>query len=208
MNERDLYRAEQLMEEISGHRNSAMFIFNTKFTQIGKTNLLLLKGLLDIEGESGFFVVLDRPHQYMSYLLRMHKVNQKNLWFIDGVTHTSGLEREERDNVNFLEGPFHIETLFDNMEFGGMGVEKGFLSPESVDFFLIDNIASMLNYNEVNRVESFIISFSDFIKTHSHIMGGVTIDKESNPELSEILMEHFDYMIDTENMNKEAEIWF
>lgn len=204
MNERDLILAERMMEEIRGLRNSAKIIVNTNFTQIGKTNLLLLKGLLDIERENGFFVALDRPHQYMSYLLHMHEVTQDNLWFIDAVTHTSGLRRKERDNVNFLEGPFHIENLFDNLNIGVDGCS--FLSPERIDFFIIDNVATMLNYNDTVRVEEFIVSFSDFIKIHDHIIGCVTIDKESNPELSEILVEHFDYMIDMDTLKKEVNI--
>ncbi len=204
MNERDLLLAERMMEEIRAHRNSATIMINTTFTQIGKTNLLLLKGLLDIEGETGFFTVLDRPHQYMSYLLKMHEVNQENLWFIDAVTHMSGLKREENNQVNFLEGPFHIENLFEVVELGIKQTKTTFHSIESIDFFIVDNIATMLNYNDMNRVEELIISFHNFLKTHPHMMGGVTIDKESNPELSEILTEHFDYMIEMEDLKKEV----
>lgn len=204
MNERDLDLSKRIIKEIQGLRNSAMLIFNTNFTQIGKTNLLLLKGLLDMENESGFMVVLDRPHQYMSYLLHMHDVSQENLWFIDAVTHTSGLQREEKDNVNFLDSPFHIEGLFDTIEFSGDNPSIGFLSPEKVDFFMIDNIATLLNYNDMDKVEEFIISFCKFLQTHSHILGCVTIDDESHPELSEILTDHFDYMVDVEALRKEV----
>ncbi len=204
MNERDLLLAERLMEEIRGLRNSAKLIFNTTFTQIGKANLLLLKGLLDIERESGFFVVLDRPHQYMSYLLKMHDVSQEKLWFIDAVTHTSGLKKEEKTNVNFLEGPFHIENLFQVFKSDKIQHSSGFHSMESIDFFLIDNIATMLNYNDMDRVEELIESFSEFLKIHPHMVGGVTIDKESNPELSEILTEHFDYLIEMNDLKKEV----
>ncbi len=206
MNERDLRFVERIMEEIRGHRNSSLLVFNTSFTQIGKTNLLLLKGLLDIEKESGFFVVLDRPHQYMSYLLHMHKVNQENIWYIDGVSHASGLKKKDSDHVNFLEGPFHIENLFDKIGFGSIFAERGFPSSETVDFFIIDNIATMLNYNDIDNVEKFVLSFRNFIETNPHIMGGVTIDKESNPELSEILIENSEYMIEVEALKKDVKV--
>lgn len=203
MNKRDLYLAESIMDEVRGLRNAGKFIFNTKFTQVGKANLLLLKGLLDIEGESGFFISLDRPHQYMAYLLRMHDVDDKDLWFIDAITHMSGTRVQEKEQVDFLEGPFHIETLFNTFDFGAETSTHAIPSPEMVDFFLIDNIATMLNYNDMNRVEEFIISFSGFINDHKHIIGGVTIAKETHPELSEILISHFDYMIDIEELKKE-----
>ncbi len=206
MNRKDILLAEKIIEEIRGHRTSSMLIFNTNFTQVGKTNLMLLKGFLDIEKDSGLFVVLDRPHQYMSYLLRMHDVSQENLWFIDAVTHTSGLERKKSDNVNFLEGPFHIERLIDTIEFHGKDPTGGFLPIEKVDFFIMDNIATILNYNNMDKVEEFIKSMCKFHEKHPHILGCVTIDKESNPELNEVLIEYFDYMVDIEKIKKEVDV--
>ncbi len=205
MNQRDLQFVEKIMEEIRGLRNSATLVFNTTFTQIGKTNLLLLKGLLDIEQLTGYFIVLDRPHQYMSYLLHMHKVSQENLWFIDSVTHQSGVKMELSDRVEFLEGPFHVENLFKTFEMINDGKGKGFVSMDRVDFLLVDNIATMLNYNNIEQIEEFVISLKAYIEKYPHMMGGVTIDKESHPELSEILLEHYDYMIDLEDLKKDVE---
>ncbi len=206
MNRKDILLAEKIIEEIRGHRTSSMLIFNTNFTQIGKTNLLLLKGFLDIEKDHGFFIAVDRPHQYMSYLLSIHDVNQENLWFIDTVTHTSGLKKKNRDNVNFLDDLFHIERLLDDMKFHSKDRSKSFLPLEKVDFFLMDNLANMLNYNHMDKVEEFIKSLCRFHEIHSHIVGAVTVDKESNPELSEILIEYFDYMVDIEELKKEVDL--
>lgn len=204
MNEKDIEIAKKVAEEINGVGNSDSIVFDTNFTQIGKTNLLLLKGLLDIENKNGFFVVLDRPHQYMSYLLSMHDVSQENIWFIDGVTHQSGGKEEAKQNVNFLEGPFHIENLLDNIEYNIKQSKGEFPSPEKIDFFLIDNIAAMLNYNSIDNIESFIESFSDFIDRYQHVMGGMTVDKESYPELTELLLEYFGFIIDIEETKKEV----
>ncbi len=205
MNDRDLALVDAILDEIRNMRNSTALVFNTNFTQIAKTNLLLLKGLLDIDEESGFFVVLDRPHQYMSYLLHMHKIGQEKLWYIDTVTHMSGVKKETEENVDFLEGPFHIENLFDKFELQeGNAIGERAISPKNIDFFLIDNISTMLNYNTMKRVEEFILSFEDFIDSHSHIMGGITIDRDSHPELSEVILDHFDYMVDIEEIKKEV----
>lgn len=205
MNDRDIQLAEKIMEMIRDRRNSSTFIFNTNFTQIGKTNLLLLKGLLDIGEESGFFAVLDRPHQYMSYLLHMHDVSHENLYFIDSVTHMSGGEKQEDKNVNFIEGPFHIENLFESIQIGGNTAGNGFLSPKKVDFFLVDNVSTIINYNNLDKFEEFVSSYRNFIKEYPDMMGGVTIDKESNPELYDILEDHFDKMIDINELKKEVQ---
>ncbi len=205
MNDKDLALVEKIMQEIKKVRNTSTIVFNTNFTQIGKSNLLLLKGLLDHEKESGFFVVLDRPHQYMSYLLHMHDVGEEYLWFVDTVTHMSGGAKEEEDNVNFVEGPFHINRLFEAFEPHDDGKSLSALrSPEKVDFMMIDNLATMLNYNTTEKVTDFIKNYQGFVKDHSHMLGGVTIDGESQPEMNEILTEHFDYRIDIKELKKEV----
>lgn len=205
MNERDMKIVDKIFNELHEVETRGAVVFNANFTQVAKTNLLLLKGLMDIDDEKGLFVVLDRPHQYMSYLLHMHDVSQKNLWYIDTVTHMSGGRRKEEDNVNFLDDPFHIEELFDSFStHGDLGFEGGFTDIDNIDFILLDNVATMLNYNTTKKVEDFIRMFHDFIKDNPHILGGLTIDPESNPELNEIINDYFDFMIDVEAIKKEA----
>ncbi len=112
---------------------------------------------------------------------------------------------ELSDRVEFLEGPFHVENLFKTFEMINDGKGKGFVSMDRVDFLLVDNIATMLNYNNIEQIEEFVISLKAYIEKYPHMMGGVTIDKESHPELSEILLEHYDYMIDLEDLKKDVE---
>lgn len=205
MNERDLSVVENLMEKINGmegHNPNLSLLVDTSFTQIAKTNLLLLKGFLDLEGEKGYFVVLDRPHQYMAYLLHMHDINQENIWYIDTVTSMSGEEKVDRDNVNFVDGPFHIDHLIDVFE---PGEEKGsrFASIDETDFVLIDNISSMLNYNSIDKVEEFIKLFKKMIDDSSGMLGCFVIDSDSHPELSKVLKEHIETHIDIDDC-KEA----
>lgn len=205
MNERDLKIVDGIFNELHEIETRGSVVFNANFTQIAKTNLLLLKGLLDIDGEKGLFVVLDRPHQYMSYLLHMHDVSQERLWYIDTVTHVSGGKREEDKNVNFLEDPFHVEDLFES--FGthvNAGFQGEFTDIDNIDFILVDNVATMLNYNETKRVERFIKVFHSFLSDHPHVLGGLTIDPESNPELNEIINNYFDFVIDVETIKKEV----
>lgn len=205
MNERDLKIVEKIVDELNDIDNHGSVVFDTTFTQIAKTNLLLLKGLLDPNGEKGLFVVLDRPHQYMSYLLHMHDVNQDNIWYIDTVTRMADGTNDRGDNVNFLEDQFHIGNFFEVFESKiTTGLEGKFSALEDIDFMILDNIATMLNYNRIEEVEKFIKNGSDFISQHPHIMGGVTVDSESNPELYEIITKNFDFVIDVEKFKKEV----
>ncbi|MBS3817263.1 MAG: hypothetical protein KGY76_06840 [Candidatus Thermoplasmatota archaeon] len=205
MNEKDLTLVKRLMEEVDEVKKDdpcPSILFDTSFTQIAKTNLLLLKGFLDIKDKKGYFVVLDRPHQYMAYLLHMHDVSQENIWYIDTVTHMSGQEKVEGDNVDFVEGPFHIEKLFEAFKPKGEN-QSHFASPEEIDFVLIDNISSMLNYNSMDKVEDFIGSFRELIEESDAIVGGLVIDNESHPELNEVIRKHLDKFIDIEDIKEE-----
>lgn len=204
MNEKDLDTVKGLMEEIDGiegHDNKSL-LFDTSFTQIAKTNLLLLKGLLDIKDKKGYFVVLDRPHQYMAYLLHMHDISQENIWYIDTVTHMSGQEKVEKDNVDFVEGPFHIEHLFDALE-PKSEEQSNFASPEEIDFVLIDNISSMLNYNSIEKAEEFIESFKELIDKSEGIMGCLVIDSDSYPELDSIIRNYLDEAIEIDSIKED-----
>ena len=200
MNQHDLNVIDKIFNELKKVENSGAVVFNTDFTKIAKTNLFLLKGLMDIEGEKGLFVSLDRPHQYMSYLLKIHDVDQDDLWFIDAVTRMSGEKSNTKGNVDFLEDAFHVGDLFDYLkEHNGE-----FLRIDDIDFIVIDNIATMLNYNTTTKVKEFIKKFKGFTDKHPHVLAGVTIDPESNPELSEIIDELFDYKIDIKNIQEEV----
>ena len=202
MNEADLSLVDTIMDAVNQHSSSQSLLFNTSFTQIAKSNLLLLKGLLDYESKKGYFVVLDRPHQYMAYLLHMHDISQENIWYIDTVTHMSGTEKVESDNVDFVKGPFHIEHLFDAFQPESEG-ETHFASPKEIDFVLIDNISSMLNYNSMDKIEEFIESFHHLIQSRNNLMGCVTIDKDSHSGLYKMISKHFDNVIDIEELKKK-----
>ncbi len=204
MNERDITLAKNLMkkiDEVRGGKSTLSLIVNTSFTQIGKINLLLLKGFLDLEGKKGCFVVLDRPHQYIAYLLNMHDISQENIWYIDTVSQMSGQKKEEGDKVNFVEGPFYLENLFDAF----VSDEKGtaLVSRDKVDFVLVDNISSMLSYNTMDKVEEFLRSFKDLVDSSNGMVGCLVIDSNSYPDLENKVREYMDSYIDMQDCQED-----
>ncbi len=202
MNERDISLVEDLMNEIESLKDdgSNLLVLDTSFTQIAKTNLLLLKGLLDMEQRGGYFVVLDRPHQYMAYLLHMHDVSQDRLWFIDTVTHMSGQKKVDKENVDFVEGPFHIENVFEALQSKESQGSDYFKSMEEIDFIVIDNISSMLNYNSLEKIDDFIGSLDEVLKPVPNTLGCITLDSESNPDLYDLVLDHSESVIDIDDL--------
>ncbi len=193
MREKDLSVVKELMDHVYSRENTNAFVIvETSFTQIAKTNLLLLKGFLDLNNKKGYFVVLDRPHQYMSYLLNMHDVTQENIHYIDTVSDMSGEEKVDEGNVDFITGPYHIDDLFGIID---RDDQNEVLLKDKIDFILVDNISSMLNYNTMGKVEEFVRSFKRLIKGSKNLMGCMVIDSESYPELNRLIDEESDERI-------------
>lgn len=202
MNEKNIELVKSIMGEIDNIDNPSTVLFDTSFTQIAKTNLLLLKGFLDMKDQKGYFVVLDRPHQYMAYLLHMHDISQDNIWYIDTVTHMSGEQKVDNENVDFIEGAFHIEQLFEKFD-ERESENSQFAQPDEVDFVLIDNISSMLNYNSMDNVEEFVKSFKELVDGYDNLMGCLVVDSDSHPDLDKVVRKYINPVIDVDKFKEE-----
>ena len=51
----------------------------SKYTERTRVNLILLKFFLEEMNMRGIFITIDRPHQYIEYLLNLHGISQKKL---------------------------------------------------------------------------------------------------------------------------------
>ncbi|MFP4142343.1 MAG: hypothetical protein ACLFT7_03250 [Thermoplasmata archaeon] len=191
------------LNQFEENHSSGLVLIDTTFTNIAKSNLLLLKGFLDLEDKKGYFIAIDRPHQYMAYLLNMHEVDYDHLWFIDTVSQVSGQKNVNSDNVNFLDGPFHIEQLLSVFEGASENSKNSLTSIDENDFIMIDNIFSMLKYNTKESVEDFVGSFRELLSRYEGIIGTLVLDSESNPDLYDLIKNYVNKKINLEGMKDE-----
>jgi len=202
MDGKDLELVKSLMKELKKFGNPGTILFNTSTTQIAKTNFFLLKGLLDLEDKRGYFMSLDRPHQNMAYLLDNHDINQENIWYIDTVNHLSGRERIDRKNVDFVNNTFQIEKLAGILE-EREGKRNDFGTLENIDFVLIDNLAPMLNYNNIEKIQEFLSSLEDLIVSHDNLIGCLVMDSDSNQDLDRSVRRHVKNVINVKKLKEE-----
>lgn len=182
MNERD----ESLMRYIMGAMEEGLsgpILFDVNSTQFVRMNLVLLKGLLEERGLSGMFVSVDRPHQYMVHLLRMHRINLDNLMFIDAIGRFSADRKEAMAQVGYVDAPFHIDTLPDAIRgMGGNGTKNAEMN---VGFAMIDNLAALLPFNSYASVEAFLHSFVAVMTSKGNTLVPLVVDKERSGLLYE-----------------------
>lgn len=185
MNERDLQLARVMGSEIDTSGDGSIYLLATKYTNIVRLNLVLLKFFLDEQHKRGIMITIDRPHQYISHLLVLHGVSHSNLSFIDAISvHSS--DTKGGSTVSGLEGgPFQIETL------PAWLLQSQTNDSELVktDFIIMDNVASLLTYNTMLNVMKFI---QEYVRVIGELNGkrittAFVIDKDLQPELYEFI---------------------
>jgi len=202
MDRKDLKLVKNIMKELKKVDNPGTVLLDTPTTQIMKTNFFILKGLLDLEDKKGYFMTLDRPHQNMAYLLNNHQINQKNIWYIDTVNYLSGKKKIYRKNVEAVKNAFEIEKLTEILEETGEK-RNGFRTLEDIDFVLIDNLAPMLNYNNMENIQEFLSSFEELIISHNNLLGCLVMDSDSNEDLDKIVKKHMKNVVDVKKLKED-----
>ena len=84
--------------------NNKKVLVVSKYTERTRVNLILLKFFLEEMKMRGIFITIDRPHQYIEYLLKLHGISQDKLLYIDVVSQLSGeILLHDDSNVFFME---------------------------------------------------------------------------------------------------------
>lgn len=180
MNEKDHQLYEQLNSQLGDPPVPGPVVLDVRTTQFVRVELVLLKALIG-EGRPGLFISVDRPHQYMVHLLDMHQIDHRNITFVDAVARFAADRKETTSKVGFIRGPNNIDTLPKALqEWSTEGGGKHF-DLEACRFVVIDNVATLLNYNcqqmVCNFLEEFVSMFGEKITIP------FVVDRERNPNL-------------------------
>lgn len=188
MNERDRSLVRMVIDSL-GPRTSGVVLFDADSTQFVRMNLVLLKGLLEDKGLGGIFITVDRPHQYMAHLLRMHQVSMDGLVFIDAIGRLSGDRKEALARAGYVDAPFHIDSLPDAIAGMNTGEIPG-VDVEKVDFVMIDNLAALLPFNSYAAVEAFVNNFISTMTARWNALVPMVADRERNGLLYDTVLSH------------------
>jgi hypothetical protein len=104
------------------------------------------------KASKGIMLTLFRAHPYISNLLSKRKIEINGLTFIDPLYSISGDTRPYSDKAIILSCPFSRsfeENLFEALELVG-----------KIDFVLIDDVCTLLNYWRFDRIEGFLEQLS------------------------------------------------
>jgi hypothetical protein len=176
-------------------------LVNTDRVYLGKTNLIALKSLLEEIGPRGIFISINRPYHYMAHLLRIHKVDYEEMLFIDVVSQISGERRMEWKQTTFLDSPFQIPKIFEDLQLVGKTAEgsTSIIKIIESDFVVVDDVSAIFHYNELGTGREFLKGFLDAIAAKSDAFTAFAVDRETQRDLYEFLAENSDRMVDMGN---------
>ncbi|MFQ6106634.1 MAG: hypothetical protein ACE5QF_03480 [Thermoplasmata archaeon] len=176
-------------------------LVNTDRVYFAKTNLIALKSLLEERGPKGVFIAINRPYHYMAHLLRIHKVSYEEMIFVDAITEISGERRMEWRRTTFLNGPFQITKIFEDLELVGKKEDGSATMIKIIegDFVLVDDISAIFHYNKLGTGKHFLKKFLDAIASNPQAFTSVSVDRETQRDLYEFLADNCDRMVDMGN---------
>lgn len=169
---------------------ASTYLFHTRFTNLVRVNLVLLKALLEEKKRKGLMITIDRPHQYLSHLMQLHALDQTNLVFIDTISSHASDTKGGAVAPEFQNGPFQIETLPDYFHDQGNGGSKFVLDMGKVEFVIIDNISTLLTYNTMESVKRFLYKYLDILGKISPngVQTVLIMDRNLHPELFQFIL--------------------
>ena len=179
----------------------------SKYTERTRVNLVLLKFFLTEMNMRGIFITIDRPHQYIEYLLKLHGIPQDKLLYIDVVSQLSGeIRLNDEHNVFFMDGPYEVGFLDKAMngcesESAIGDVSKNYVNLKEMDFILVDDIAALSKYLDDDGIKQFIDSYMTSIRRLATVIAPLVLDINKNKEMYQILKQSCESIIFINLMN-------
>lgn len=185
VNERDLKLVDEIGGLIQPNGLPAVYILTSKYTNLVRINLVLLKAFLDSKRNKGMMITIDRPHQYISHLLQLHGIDQSKLLFIDAISNYASDTKASLTADAFQSGPFYIETLPDFIISCNGRDPDSHLDLASTEFILMDNISTLLTYNSMESVKTFFSRYVGVLRERSSasLATLIVMDKELHADL-------------------------
>ena len=160
----------------------------------------MLNVLLNTKNLPGVYISLGKPHLMVKTALTYNKYDISDLVFIDTVGNLGNPDTKGK-RVIFLDGPYHLEPLWDIISKGFSHEDEVAQIPmDIVSFFFMDNLEEILVYNNPSKIHHFLKNFSNLIIKYKKI-GLITFYRMDNPVV-EVFKEEADWVFEAK------EEWF
>jgi len=168
-----------------------LIVVNVKVHKQTQSNLILLKALADINDMRGLVITLEKPHHYLTYLLGIQGISQRNLTYVDLAY----------SKIKRLHFPIKLNKSNASLIGGFINSERITLS--DFEFVMVDNISTAKMY----LTKTSILDFVEYLAEESKKRGFSLIlpmDTEREKEVLEILRRRYPKEINFEEVLKNV----
>jgi len=168
-----------------------LIVVNVKVHKQTQSNLILLKALADINKMRGLVITLEKPHHYLTYLLGIQGISQRNLTYVD-------LAYSKIKRIRF---PIKINK--DNASLIGGFINSERVSLSDFEFVMVDNISTAKMY----LTKTSILDFIEYLVDESKKRGFSLIlpmDTDREKEVVDILRRRYPKEINFEEVLKNV----
>ncbi len=119
---------------------------------IAELNYRIIKHLVTVRKARILFISVEKPHQYMTYILSMHKVPQRSITYVD-------INKNSR--VRF---PLTSKDM-KNVKIGGF-LKRDFIALRDYEYIIIDNVEFLSHFWSAENLLEFLKSVILSAKEH------------------------------------------
>ncbi len=159
----------------------------SKNVTLAKTNFVLISALTKNENSKILFFAMEKPHQYMSYLLGINGISQRNITYIFA-------ENSEASNISF---PITQRNM-NGLKLGGF-MRRDVLIIQDYDYIIIDNIAFLVHMWTWDNIKRFIATIVDDAKA-SNV--SVIFTFKQGTKIEDIMKDTCDILISIDEVMK------
>lgn len=155
-----------------------------------KTNLEIIRHLINNENIPGVYVTLNKPFETMESILEKEKIDTKMIIFIDAVTKTAGGKIEKTEKCLFIGAPDNLSDISIAMDQAVRAL------PSKNKFVFFDSLSTLLIYNDISTVARFIHFLAGKMRVWKVKGIIVSLRKEKDKELINELTQFCDVTFD------------
>jgi hypothetical protein len=192
MTKDDAFR--KVVQEMGTLRLGNRLLVDVSHDLLPRAVLRLAAALAAERGPGGRILVLSRPYHVLLQALQARGVDGDAFLFLDAVSDISGRGRETRRNVRFLGTPFDLAAMAAALEQDGRP-----------PFVLVDDVAALLAYHDLDTVETFLGSFLDAVRAEPETFAALAADRKTHPDLYAALVRLVDLEVEADRRLLAAE---
>jgi len=181
-------RLQDGIEEALG--DNSITLMKTSSETYQATNLAIVDALVNDHELPGIYVTVNKPYTTITRLLEENDIDPGRVFFIDAISKDMDTDREDADNVIFIESPQRLTDISIVMTDAVQGMN------DRERFVFFDSMSILTIYNDSKTVTKFAHYLTGKMRKWNVAGVIISVEDEMNDELISHLTQFCDNVIE------------